>query len=62
MEEIKSFYHKGGSITWIEGEGAAATHKGEPKKFLVSEDRVYRVSEKEWENPPEGFIKAKGFL
>ena len=62
MEEIKSFYHKGGSITWIEGDGATATYEGTPKKFLVFEGRVYRVSEEEWENPPKDFIRAKGFL
>ena len=64
MEEVFNFKRKGGRIVWIEGHGATATHNDTPKKFLVEDGsgKVFRYSKEEWDNPPEGLRRAKGFL
>jgi hypothetical protein len=63
MEKINNFKQKGGMIVWIEGEGHQAAYVDPPQKFLIHKDTqdVYRVSDDEWNNPPDGFIRVKGF-
>ena len=63
MEIIKNFEKKGGNILWVEGQGCRASWVGTPKKLLIDlkTHEVYRMTEEEWNNPPEGLTRMKGF-
>jgi hypothetical protein len=64
MQMIHHFKHIGGKIVWDECGGIRASWVGEPKIFLLeqSTNEVYRCSDDEWNQPPRGFVRAKGFL
>lgn len=60
MEKINNFKKKGGVVVWIDGEGAQATYRGKPRKFLMDKfGDVYRCDATEYWNSPEGFTRIK---
>lgn len=64
MTIVHRFKHIGGTLVWTENGGIRATWIGEAKIFLLeqSTNEVYRCSDEEWNEPPKGFVRAKGFL
>jgi len=62
ITEIYRFKENGGIVLWVDGKGCQATWSGDPKQFLMDTGKaVFRCSEEEYANPPEGFTRIKAF-